>query len=81
MLDEEFSPDNWVERDLITITEGTTPEGSMWAKVDFPVAFWGIKDLLEVPEDLMTGDYVLSFRWDCEKSPQVWNSCANIRVE
>ena len=86
MLDEKFSPDNWVEKDLITTTEGTTPEGSMWAKVDLPVpqeaiASWGFKDLLEVPEDLETGDYVLSFRWDCEKTPQVWNSCANIRVE
>ena len=58
----------------------------MWAKVDLPVpqeevASWGFKDLLEVPEDLEAGDYVLSFRWDCEKTPQVWNSCANIRVE
>jgi len=86
MLDEEYSPDKWTERELITTTKGTTPEGSMWAKVDLPVpqeqvASWGFKDLLEVPEDLEAGDYVLSFRWDCEKTPQVWNSCANIRVE
>ena len=86
MLDEEYSPDKWTEKELITTTKGTTPEGSMWAKVDLPVpqeevASWGFKDLLEVPEDLEAGDYVLSFRWDCEKTPQVWNSCANIRVE
>ena len=26
------------------------------------------------------GEYVLSWRWDCEQTNQVWNSCADIRV-
>ena len=36
-------------------------------------------DKLRVP-NLEPGDYSLSFRWDCEQTPQVWNSCADIRV-
>merc|ERR1711879_146109 len=38
-------------------------------------------DKLEVPEDLPKGNYQLSWRWDCEQTPQVWNSCADIIVE
>jgi len=26
------------------------------------------------------GDYVVGFRWDCEETAQVWNSCAEITV-
>ena len=80
-----YSPDNWIARDLITTTQGTTGV-SMWAKIELPsvaqrVEAWGFKNLLEVPENLERGDYVLSFRWDCEKTPQVWNSCANIKIQ
>jgi len=38
-------------------------------------------DKLEVPEDLPAGNYQLSWRWDCEQTPQVWNSCADIVIE
>ena len=83
----DYSPDNWIARTLITTTLGTTPEGSMWAKIDLPeppktssVKGYAFKDVLEVPETLELGDYVLSFRWDCERTPQVWNSCANIKI-
>jgi len=46
-------------------------------KVDF---LWSLMDEVEVPEELVPGDYVLSFRWDCEQTPQVWNACSNIRI-
>ena len=26
------------------------------------------------------GDYVLSFRWDCEQTSQIWNGCSSIRI-
>merc|ERR1712129_387413 len=39
-----------------------------------------IMDQLQVPKHLALGDYVLSFRWDCEQTPQVWTTCANILV-
>ena len=41
---------------------------------------WTLMDEVEVPTDLVPGDYVLSFRWDCEATPQIWNSCANIKI-
>ena len=42
--------------------------------------FW-IEDALEIPADLEPGNYVLSFRWDCERTPQIWNTCSNIEVK
>jgi hypothetical protein len=38
-------------------------------------------DKVKVPADMAAGEYVLSWRWDCEQTPQVWNSCADIRVK
>jgi len=80
MEDEE-----WEAVDLVTTREGTTPKGSEWASMNILPRRksgdrWAIKDLVEVPESLEPGEYVLSFRWDCQKTPQVWNSCANIQV-
>lgn len=39
-----------------------------------------IVDKLTVPATLPKGDYVLSWRWDCEQTPQIWNTCADIVV-
>jgi len=38
-----------------------------------------IVDQVKVP-DIPVGDYVLSFRWDCEQTPQIWSQCADIRI-
>ena len=82
--DEPWNNDNWVAQPIIKTNEGTTPEGSEWVKINLPShgggVHWAFKDLVEIPEDLEPGEYVLSFRWDCQQSPQVWNSCANIQV-
>ena len=72
--------------ELITTKTGTTPEGSEWAKITLPKEasisdMWAFQDQVEVPESLEPGDYVLSFRWDCLESPQIWSSCANIKIE
>merc|ERR1719184_389704 len=82
---EYFHPGGWMPIELVTTRIGTTPENSQWAKVNLPMAMhagdsWAFKDLVEVPETLPTGHYVLSFRWDCQQTPQVWNSCANIKI-
>ena len=45
-----------------------------------PAFSWTLMDEVEVPADLEEGEYVLSFRWDCEATPQIWNSCANIKI-
>lgn len=71
-------------------TEGTFPAGSMWrANPLFPPTEEGgswdygdghVIDNVKVPDDLQPGAYVLSFRWDCKCSPQIWTACANIKV-
>jgi len=38
-------------------------------------------DYLTVPQHLEPGEYILGFRWDCESSAQVWQSCADITIE
>merc|ERR1719357_466170 len=80
------NPDNWETHEAVKTNVGTNPEGSEWMMVTLDQkngmkgTEWAIKDLVEVPESLEPGRYVLSFRWDCQQSPQVWNSCANINV-
>jgi hypothetical protein len=37
-------------------------------------------DQLRVPSHLEAGEYVLGFRWDCESSAQVWQSCADVTI-
>ena len=46
---------------------------------DAPLSIVSIMDKLQVPAGL-EGEYLLSFRWDCEQTPQVWNSCADITI-
>jgi len=75
----------WIPMELKTTTIGTTPPGSEWAKVNIPkdlstADYWAFKDEVDVPTTLAAGDYVLSFRWDCLGSPQIWNACANIQI-
>jgi hypothetical protein len=38
-----------------------------------------IIDEVKVP-DLQPGRYVLSFRWDCEQTPQIWSQCSDIEI-
>jgi len=45
-----------------------------------PMFRWTLMDEVVVPEDLEPGEYVLSFRWDCEATPQIWNGCSNIVI-
>ena len=48
-------------------------------------SFWrrrfnfNIIDSVRVPA-LSPGHYTLSFRWDCEQTPQIWNSCSDVLV-
>jgi len=37
-------------------------------------------DLVKIPENLPLGEYVLSFRWDCEQTPQIWTMCADVKI-
>lgn len=44
------------------------------------VFMWHVADQVQVPADLAAGPYVLSLRWDCEQTPQVWFTCADIEI-
>lgn len=44
-----------------------------WDEISFSIV-----DEVVAPSE--PGQYMLSWRWDCEQSPQVWNSCADILV-
>merc|ERR1712146_679074 len=37
-----------------------------------------IVDHLAVPQ--VSGDFILQWRLDCEQTPQIWNSCADITI-
>lgn len=41
---------------------------------------FSIMDLVEIPQDLPAGGYLLSWRWDSEQSAQVWQSCADVEL-
>jgi len=41
---------------------------------------FNIIDRVQVPADLPAGDYLLSFRWDSEQSPQIWSNCADVTI-
>jgi hypothetical protein len=41
---------------------------------------FNIIDKVSVPKDLPVGEYLLSFRWDCEQTPQIWSQCADITI-
>jgi len=69
------------ELNATRVTKGTFPEGSEWTEIPVANPESGyIIDYVKVPADLDHGDHVLSFRWDCKKTTQVWNICANIKI-
>ena len=39
-----------------------------------------VRDIVKVPQDIKPGKYVLGFRYDCEATAQVWNSCSDITI-
>merc|ERR1719186_2117332 len=63
------------ELNATRITEGTFPLGSEWTEI-LVEGRGHLIDYLKVPADLDLGEYVLSFRWDCKKTAQIWNVCA-----
>jgi len=41
---------------------------------------FNIIDRVQIPADLSPGEYVLSFRWECEQTPQIWTNCADVTI-
>ena len=77
-------------------TVGTYPAGSQWTKNPIPKSadffappfpggvdshwHFSIIDKVVVPASLSPGKYVLSWRWDCEITPQVWTNCGDVTI-
>ena len=38
-------------------------------------------DRVKIPAWLPAGDYVLSWRWDCEETAQIWTNCADVTIK
>jgi len=53
------------------------PGISGFGKYSWP---WSIMDTVIIPSDIPSGEYLLSWRWDCEESTQVWQNCADIKI-
>jgi len=58
---------------------GLAGYGESYVAPGFPQFLFTIMDEVEVPQ-VEAGEYVLSFRWDCEQTSQIWNGCANIKI-
>ena len=41
---------------------------------------FNIIDKVHIPQDLPAGEYLLSFRWDAEQTPQIWTNCADVTI-
>ena len=41
---------------------------------------YAVKDIVEIPEGLPAGKYILGFRYDCEATAQVWSNCADVTL-
>jgi len=47
-------------------------QGSNWA--------FSLVDRLILPAELLAGDYLVSWRWDCEENPQIWTNCGDVTL-
>merc|ERR1712232_725695 len=41
---------------------------------------YSVVDNVVIPQDLPEGNYLLSWRWDCEETNQIWQNCADVRI-
>lgn len=63
-----------------------TIQPGLRACTDEELAFWtarfnfNVVDQVQIPSDLPAGEYLLSFRWDSEQTPQVWANCADVTI-
>jgi hypothetical protein len=42
---------------------------------------FNVIDQVKIPADLPGGEYVLSLRWDCEQTPQIWAQCSDFTIK
>ena len=39
-----------------------------------------VVDTVMIPADIEPGQWVVSWRWDCEETSQIWQSCADVTI-
>ena len=49
-----------------------------WCSGDWTLGM--ISDKIVIPENIKPGKYVISWRWDCEETAQVWQNCADVNI-
>ena len=49
-----------------------------WCSGDWTLGM--VSDKVVIPDDLKPGKYVVSWRWDCEETAQVWQNCADVNI-
>merc|ERR1712032_654560 len=56
--------------------------GGLWGseETNAEVLSFNLIDRVQVPADLVPGHYVLSMRFDCEETPEVWAQCGDVEV-
>jgi len=62
-------------------TEFVAPDDNRhegWCSGDWTLGM--ISDKVVIPEDIKPGSYVVSWRWDCEETAQVWQNCADVNI-
>lgn len=42
---------------------------------------FSVRDIIKIPNNIKSGNYILGFRYDCEATAQVWSNCADIIIE
>jgi len=58
---------------------GQPPYGNRWDGLWAHEFHFNIVDQLEVPK-VPAGEYIMSFRWDCEQTAQIWSTCTDITI-
>ena len=74
--------DSYIQPGPLPPAPSTGPTGQVtdgYCSGEFPYNVM-VLDTIEIPAGLAKGDYVLGFRWDCEKSAQVWAACADVTI-
>jgi len=67
------------------LVAGSPPHGTCKCSGSPNVFAWleptlEIVDVLKLPDGLKPGKYVLNWRWDCEETAQVWQSCSDVEI-
>lgn len=55
------------------------PSNCTAQQVDDHYFEFSVVDKVRIPK-VPPGDYVVSFRWDCEQTPQIWATCSDVKI-